>query len=319
MRPFYPPSLDEADRLFRAIREARTSESLAPLFDKLLAEQPLLGYALGRGSFFWRGRRCSSAEGWPNVLDLAYPPPEIARADRLNDTGDPILYASTRALTVLDELHAEPGDYIHLIGIRIKQGAGVHFMSIGDFFHIFKAGFSRIAGSDWAEGVGRVLNDMGVENARRVIYIDAFLSEVLADPVASQTQYLQTRALRYAVFRKIKAAEGFFYPSVQDRIGMNLAIKPDTFDAKGQIIASQVIQVSHVRQFGLYDYRCCRHAKWFEPDGTFVWLPPDEPHELVIFGMTEEEERFCREKGDIIHGNEFFDFMRTSLRAAAPK
>ena len=54
----------------------------------------------------------------------------------------------------------------------------------------------------------------GVENARRVIYIDAFLSTVLADPDASQTQYLQTRALRYAVFRKVKEAEGFFLPGV---------------------------------------------------------------------------------------------------------
>jgi hypothetical protein len=48
-------------------------------------------------------------------------------------------------------------------------------------------------------------------------------------------------------------------------------------------------------------------------------LPLHEPHELVIFGMTEEEERFCREKGGMIRGNDFFDFMRTSLRAAAPK
>lgn len=319
MGPFFPPSLDEADQLFHAIRNATTAESLAPLFDRLLAEQPLLGYALGRGSFFWRGRRCPSSDGWPSAVDLVYPPAAIARTDRLNDTGDPILYASTRALTVLDELHAQPGDYIHLIGIRIKQGVGVHFMSIGDFFHIFKAGFSRIAGSAWAGGVGRILNDMGVETARRVIYVDAFLSEVLADPAASRTHYLQTRALRHAVFRKIKKAEGFFYPSVKHRIGMNLAIKPDTFDTKGQIIASQVIQVNRVRQFGLYDYRCCRHAKWFEPDGTFVWLPSDEPHELVIFGMTEEEERFTREKGGIIRGNEFYDFMRTSLRAAAPK
>ena len=100
---------------------------------------------------------------------------------------------------------------------------------------------------------------------------------------------------------------------------MNLAIKPATFDMKGQIIASQVIQVTHMRQFGLYDYRCCRHAKWVGPDGTFAWLPSNEPHELVIFGMTDEEEHFTREKGGMIRGNEFYDFMRTSLRAAMPK
>lgn len=70
MRIFHPPSLDEADRLFDAIGAANTDEALAALFDELLTEQPLLGYGLGRGSFFWRGRKCFSADGWPNALDL---------------------------------------------------------------------------------------------------------------------------------------------------------------------------------------------------------------------------------------------------------
>lgn len=86
------------------------------------------------------------------------------------------------------------------------------------------------------------MNDMGVENARRVIYIDAFLSKVLADPHASFDGYLHTRALRYAVFRKIEKAEGFFYPSVRDQVGLNLAIKPKAFDTKGQIVLSQVVR-----------------------------------------------------------------------------
>jgi hypothetical protein len=280
----------------------------------MLAEQPLLGYAMGRGSFFWRGRKCAGPDGWPTVSDLAYPPPGETTVQRLNNVGDPVLYASTRVLTVLTELDAQEGDFIHLIALRMKQGAGVHFMAIGDFYHIFKAGFSRLIGSEGGGAVSRVLNDFGTQMGRRVIYVDAFLSSLLADRQAYLNDYAQTRAFRYAVFRKIPQGEGFFYPSVRDTVGMNLAILPQAFDAKGQVVSSQVIEIVRKRDFGFFDFQYHRHAKWFEGDGTFAWLPASEQHEWVVFGMTPEEEKFMRSRGGTARGNEFFDFLRVSTQ-----
>src|ERR1043166_10303257 len=94
-------SLDNSDRIFRQIRNAITEQSLGPLFDKLLAQQPILQYGVTRGSFFFRGRKCTTDRGFPSVFDTVYPPASKARVERLNDSGDPLLYASTRALTVL--------------------------------------------------------------------------------------------------------------------------------------------------------------------------------------------------------------------------
>jgi len=308
-------SLAECDKLFASIRSTQNPDELAAFFDALLKEQPLLGYALGRGSFFWRGRKCVGPGGWPTAFDMVYPPPKLAALQRLNNSGDPLLYASTRKLTVLTELDVQEGDFVHLIAIRMKQGAGVHFMALGDFYHVFKAGFSRLVGDEAGGAVSRTVNDFGAEMGLRVIYVDAFLSSLLSDPLAHTNDYAQTRALRYAVFQKIKEGEGFFYPSVRDTIGMNLAIRPETFDTKGQIMSSQVIQILRKREFGFYDFRYCRHAKWFEGDGSFVWLPETEHHEWVLFGMTTEEEQFMRSREGMLRGNEFFDFMRVSTQS----
>src|SRR6266568_4971026 len=175
-------SLDACDELFSAVLKATTAEALTPLFDSLLAQQPLLGYAFGRGSFFWRGRRCPSESGWPNVMDTVYPPPTLARVERLNDSGDPILYASTRLLTVLAELDVKEGEYIHLVALRMKQGAGVHFMAIGEFYHVFKAGFSRLISGEADKALNRLINNFAPENGRSIVYVDAFLSNLLTDP-----------------------------------------------------------------------------------------------------------------------------------------
>jgi hypothetical protein len=191
----------------------------------------------------------------------------------------------------------------------MKQRAGVTFFAIGEWNHLFKGGFSRLVSGEPAVVLKRMLNDMAPEMAKRIIYVDAFLSAILADPRAGENDYLRSRALRHAIFRKIGRADGFFYPSVRDEIGMNLAIKPATFDAKMQVCMSTVIEVTRVRDFGFFDFEYRRHAKWFDEDGAFEWLPDDEQHESVIFGMTKEEEEFCRAHGDKMSGNDIMDFL----------
>ena len=57
------------------------------------------------------------------------------------------------------------------------------------------------------------------------------------------------------------------------------------------------------------------NRKRIEQDGSFVWLPADEPHEWVVFGMTQEEESFMKSRGGTLRGNEFFDFLDVTRRS----
>ena len=221
-----------------------------------------------------------------------------------------MLYASTRPDTVFAELNARPGDFIHLIGLRVKQRAGVCLFAIGDWSQIFQAGFSRLTVGEPVGVLKRMMNDMGVDPARRIVYVDAFLSSILADPLAGSSGYLHTRALRHAVFRKRPAADGFFYPSVKHHVGMNLAVKTDTFDTKFQVCASQVVEITRVRDFGFFDFVPRRHARYFDENGEFLWLPEQEQHEFVVFGMTEEEEQYSRARGGFVPANDAPGFIR---------
>jgi len=156
---------------------------------------------------------------------------------------------------------------------------------------------------------------MGVETGRNVVYVDAFLSNVLADPHAALTNYRCTRALSGAVFRKVPSLEGFFYPSIRDRVGMNFLLATGAFDDKGQVMSSRVVEVIKRRRFGFYDYRPVRHARGCDECGFFQWLPKDEWHDRVVFGMTDEEQSFMRSRRGMICGDEYFDFLAVATTA----
>jgi hypothetical protein len=121
LRPNQLP-LDECENLFSVILASEKEKTLAKAFDRLLAEQPLFGYGFGRYDFYWRARKCCSSDGFDNICEMVYPPPPATCGDGLNDQGSPVLYASTREWTALMEIDAQPGDFVHLVGLRLKQG-----------------------------------------------------------------------------------------------------------------------------------------------------------------------------------------------------
>jgi hypothetical protein len=303
-------SLDRTDRIFKLVSRHSDPKVLTVLFDHLIANQPLLGFAYGRGSIFWRGRICSSPHGYASIGDVIYPPPAETRVGRLNDNSDPVFYAATRCSTVLTEIKPADGDHVHLIGVRIKPDVSVHLMAIGELFHVYKTGFSRIAGSGPGGVVSRQLNYMGFELGTRILYVDALLADILTDPDAVMINYARTRGLRTSVFNKIDAAEGFFYPSIRDYIGTNLVVKRESFDAKFHITSSRVVRVGKRRRLGFYDITSVRHACGIEDNGAFRWLSSAEKHDRVIFGMTQAEERYCREHGDTITPDTYESFIR---------
>ena len=283
---------------------------LETLFAHLIVNQPLLGFAYGRGSMYWRGRICNSADGFDQVCDVIYPPPHKTPVGRLNDPMEPIFYASTRAETVFNEIGAKEDDYVHLIGVRIRPRVAVHLMAIGELFHVYKAGFSRMAGGDGiGREVSRQINFMGLKYGMRVLYVDALLSAILTDVSADAVKYVRSRALATAVFDKISGAEGFFYPSIRDQIGTNLVIKRAAFDAKLHVVSSRVVKILKRRSFGFFESTNIRHAGGTSEVGEFEWLSDCDESSRIVFGMTPSEEQFCRAQGDKITPDTYSEFI----------
>jgi hypothetical protein len=301
------------DDVIQRIAAATSNQAqLNEVFDTLVGYQPLPNYHLRRGSIYWRGRRTQSVVGFDNARDLGPPPPSITKARRLNDSGESILYAATRTHTVFNELHVEEGDYVHLVGLRIRPKVTFPIMAVGELFHIFKTGRSRILGDKIAAELNRMLNDTDPDLGRRIVYVDALLDSYLADPNARDHEYLHSRAIAHAILRKLDLIEAFFYPSVCQESGMNLAVRPESYKNKMHIVASQVVKIIRNRNLGLFDYEVYRHAKHVDEDGTFHWSESEDDlsNYAVLFGMTKEEERFCQARDGTLVGNDYLDIVK---------
>ena len=290
-------TLDQCEATFDAIRFASSSDSLTAAYRSLLTVYPVISFELARASTFWRGRKCESNRGYLGASDLSYPPAKQCKTGRLNDEGSPCLYATQRKSTVFSELSLQDGDYVHVVGLRIKPAMGVRFIALGELFHVYKTGYMRTIGSDPDQTLSRLLNSHGLEEGKRILFIDAFFAALLSDPNAKENDYTLTRTLASEAYKKIVGTEGLFYPSVQDHVGMCIAVHPTAYDTKMHIVCSQVIQISRVRAFGFFDYEVCFEAKGINDSGEFVWQKPASRNAERFFGLTKEEVDLAQKRG----------------------
>lgn len=311
-------ALDECDHLISTIHSSQPTE-LSSNMRVLVSAYTVLGVALGRSNIFWRGRRCSSAEGYANASELSYPPPVITPVGRLNDVRSPCLYASTRRTTLLTELGVQDGEFVHLIGLRVKPDAEVRFAAVGEYFNVYKTGRTRVLPSKVSAALNSMLNACDPTTAMPLLYIDAFLSELLADKGAAQNEYARSRAVAAELYRKAPLTEAIFYPSVQDHVGMNVAFLPAACDSKIQPVCSQVVRINRVRSFGFYDYEICREAVTIDDNRDFVWQTPSGVSQtsLSLFGLTDKEAEFVRSAGGVLDGDTYLQFIKHSSRLNA--
>ncbi|MGZ4955486.1 MAG: hypothetical protein ACXV8Q_10275, partial [Methylobacter sp.] len=288
-------ALDDCDKLFAKIRSATEQDVIAASFRELFHFYPLLNYSIGRGSIYWRGRK-STADGFSSADELHCPPPEITTVGRLNSKGAPCLYAATRKTTIFKELDAKEGDYFHVVGLRMRPEKSIRIIAIGDLFHVFKTGKTRFLGREVNPALSRMLNSHpDRELATRILYADAFLSELLADNKAKYNDYLITRILVSTAYEK-SGAEGMFYPSVQDHIGMNLSVLPKAYYSGMHIISAQVIRINRVYSYGFYDYEITKHCEKINKSNCFVWGDVSSDRHALLFDLTEEEIDFVNSK-----------------------
>lgn len=281
-------NLAECETLFDEIRHTFDQKLLISLFSRLLNAYEILNCTLGPGSIFWRGRR-SEANGFKTISELSYPPADLCMTGRLNDKFDPTFYAATRETTVLSELNTPADGHVHLIGYRISAGNVLHLASFGEYYSIHKTGLSHLMRSDPCLGITRLLNSYSNEKAEILIFIDAFLAEILSDASASKYDYVHTRALKVAALKAMPHLDGLFYPSVKDKPGMNLTLWREAFDRTMQPVCSQVIQVKRVYDYGTYEYERYMHAIGIEENGEFIMQSPDSDASHIFFSPSLDE------------------------------
>jgi hypothetical protein len=283
----HPMNLDECDRIFAQVLGAVSPPSVCHELQPLFDYYEVINLELNRSSIFWRARFTENRP-WSTVAEMGYPPAKYTKPGRLNDENTPCFYAATREETALQEIGAKENDLVQLVGFRAKLETPLRIAVIGELLHVYKTGYLRLTGSDPGSAMSRYLNEQGVERGRRLLYIDAFLSHLLADAEARNLDYVRSRALASMVYRN-SYIEGIIFPSVRDWLGMNIALQPIPADQKIHAVCCLHVRVTRVRAYGFIEYEVIREAERITNDGAFVWMNPRSPYRRHFFNLTKDE------------------------------
>ncbi len=279
--------LNDSETVFDQVLSAHSEIGFRRAVDQLFETYEILSLELGRGSTLWRAR-IIDGDIYQNLSDLDFPPPELAKAGRLNNLGSPCFYISQRMETALAEVGAKEGRLVQLAGFRINNEFPLRLAVIGEYANVQKNGYMHFAGDDPDMTIARILNAMPRQEANKHIYIDQFLASILADPNASGNGYLFSRALGQSIYSRIEA-EGIVYPSVKDRGGFNIAVKAEPSDQSFENVSCLVVRIGKPRRFGLVEFTIVKSAERLDDDCNFIWREGVAPEIIGMYNLSKEE------------------------------
>lgn len=296
-------TLDDCEKIFQQALSSESESAFCHAVDPLFKEYEILSLEFGRGSMFWRARLIES-EVYPNVSDLDYPPPELARQGRLNERGAPCFYIAARKETALAEVGVTEGQLVQLAGFRVKKESPIRLAVIGEYANVQKNGYMHFAGRDPDMAIAKILNSMPRQEALKKLYIDKFFASVLGDAHASTSGYMFSRALGKSIYSRV-GAEGIVFPSVKDRGGFNVAVHAEPSDRSFHNVSCLVVRVGKPRKFGLIEFAIVKSAERLDDDWNFMWLETNDQDTIGMYNMSKEEfemvSRDPSDRGNLLH------------------
>lgn len=279
-------NLRTLDRHFESVEKATSPaevcHSLVPIFAayQVVSLEP-------EGFWYWRSRK-TEGRPWETISEMSHPQPSIAKVGRLNDSGAPKLYAADNPATALLETNVEEGDIVQLIAFREIPDQFFRFGVVGELHHVMKRGALRILGNTAAaQAISKMLNESPEEEARSMVYVDAFLDHILASANEREHSYVRSRSVA-AMIHQQPGLDGIAYPSVPDPLGRNFAILPDAAAQKLRAVCSQLVRIKRLHRFGYVDYEVLQDVERLDSSGRFVWKPANAGLQRR-FNLTEEE------------------------------
>lgn len=263
--------IDRLQAISHAIRNSSNAAEIEGYLALILRFAGLINFNFHYDRALWRGVLCDSPNGYPNIRRVGYPPPELTRNNRLNEAGYPLLYTSTNQFTVLEEIGAKAGDFVHVVAYAFAPAAKLRSGIFGEITQVHRWG-RAFSSEHLGMELNRILNGMSFDVGRSFVFTDSFLSSIIRDPNAAANEYLRSRILAKLVFEKLDGLDAIIYPSVAHEGAMNLAITPEAADSKLSTESTFVVHVKQKYDYGIYDFEIVRRAQGQYGDGAIDWL-----------------------------------------------
>jgi len=254
----------------------RPYDNLRPIIDALLREMPYMGYEHEAPFTLFRGRIANDRETLSKPSEFSFCPVEYSNSyGRCHKPKNTIFYGGTNIDTVLSELTPEVGDTVHIGIASVKSGQKATFTAIGEIDHCRRYKRPLIGNHETYELLNSILLGMSPETRTRTLLVDAFFSEFFSKPASKQRDYKLTSALADLLLEtgteeREQILDGFAYPSVAHRGGMNYVVKPDSFDGLFGWNKFIACKINNYLGFGLYDYHVYAEAV-FESEDDIQW------------------------------------------------
>lgn len=185
----------------------------------------------------------------------------------MNEANEPVLYLSGSANTALAEIKAQPGDFIHMIGVIELSPPSL--LMVGEILNAYHG--NAFFHHSITHNLKKVINNMPPHAMRSFVYMDALAAEIFSDKKASFKKYLHSRILYKLLKQQYPDLDGVIYPSVAHEGSANTALRPNVFSEKFSIDICIVVKVIDRYAYGLFNTEIIKKATAHDADGLIVW------------------------------------------------
>lgn len=177
----------------------------------------------------YRVRKCGeSATPFNQRNELGYPPPSTDHHDRMNNTAFRVLYTSFHEYTAMSETRIDRdyiGKYFQLTRFSANKPIKVYEIGLFSELYFNSPRDSEFVKNKTKEIFGEVGHDTTV---RGYSALECAIAGILYNK--GDKYHILSSILADAIFATNSEVEAIMYPSMQNRYGINLAIKKDLAD-----------------------------------------------------------------------------------------
>jgi len=246
------------------------------LLDDLTEGHFWLVYPINKDLGIFRGRIENSDHLFTNVCELSNRKPEdVKDYGRCHKPGVSIFYAANNLDTVLSELRPEIGDRLQVSIAKPRKGQDVVLTAIGEIDHVRRYGQALIGNEESKSIYKNFLDNISSETDLKALYLDAFMSDLFISPARRTQDYKATSALSDIILSAERDGkrilDGFAYPSVAHRGGLNFAIRGEKFAQCMEVDHCMAFEIMDYFGYGIYGRRQYAKSTSIASDGTIEW------------------------------------------------
>jgi hypothetical protein len=221
---------------------------------------------------FYRIRKNHTLEPFTTRKELLYPEPSIKHKDRMNNTNFRVLYVSLNEYTAMAETRIDNnyiGGFFQLT--RFSTTTPLTVYKLGMFSELY---LNNPRDSKYVkEKTKDIFGSEGYDNTiQGFSALECALSDILYS--TDENSHILSSILADAIFTVNPNIDAIMYPSMQNRYGINLAIKKEYADLLN-ITYSSLNILKEVYQNGFYKYYTKMDCENFDNEDNFKFNSVD--------------------------------------------